>query len=203
MSDHWTGLILRFTVASDGFAERLRMVRPEQLLLPTPCTGWNVRQLVNHVAQANLNYMRLLDGGTAEEFVRMRDADALGDDPLGAFMASAGACADKRTLATGHEDGTVRLYDLAEYRLTNTLYAHKGPVWGIDFHPTDERRFITASDDGTVKLWDLTNPLDPKSKDIFTSTSGVRFRNLAPFGIIASLPPMPIGMIGTPVFEAT
>jgi uncharacterized protein (TIGR03086 family) len=86
--------VQRFVTASDGFMRRLRSVTDEQWAAPTPCTDWDVRALANHVAQANLNYVRLLAGGTAAEFLRWRDADALGDDPLAAFEATARDCAD-------------------------------------------------------------------------------------------------------------
>ncbi len=93
MASYWDGLVDRFVTASDEFARRLRAVRSEGWMWPTPCSDWNVRQLVNHMTQANRNYLRLLAGGTAAEFMAMRDFDALGSDPLGAFSASARECA--------------------------------------------------------------------------------------------------------------
>ena len=114
------------------------------------------------------------------------------DKPAHTFLSnfgtvwSAASCADKRTLATGYEDGTVRLYDLDGNKLLHTLSSHKGPVWGIDFHPTDEKQFVTASDDGTVKLWDLKTP-EPTPKDIFTGTSGVRAVAYTPDGLFLAI----------------
>jgi uncharacterized protein (TIGR03086 family) len=83
-----------FRSASDGFADRLGRTDLDQWELPTPCADWNVRQLVNHVTQGNLNYVRILDGAPAAEFIRMREVDALGSDPVAAFAASARACAE-------------------------------------------------------------------------------------------------------------
>lgn len=40
----------------------------------------------------NLNYVALLDGGSAAEFVARRDEDALGDDPVAAYAAAQRAC---------------------------------------------------------------------------------------------------------------
>jgi len=91
--NYWDGLVDRFVTASDGFASRLRAVGSDGWAWPTPCSEWNVRQLVNHVTQGNRNYIRLLSGGTAAEFLAMRDFDVLGSDPFGAFTASAQACA--------------------------------------------------------------------------------------------------------------
>jgi uncharacterized protein (TIGR03086 family) len=42
-----------------------------------------VRQLVNHMTRGNLSYVDLLNGGTADQFLRPRDADALGGDAVG------------------------------------------------------------------------------------------------------------------------
>ena len=93
MSSAFDGIVDRFTAASGAFGEKLGMVRTEQLTWGTPCTEWDVRQLVNHMTRGNLSYIRLLEGATSAEFLRMRDADALGDDPAGAYARSAGECA--------------------------------------------------------------------------------------------------------------
>ncbi|WP_345033541.1 maleylpyruvate isomerase N-terminal domain-containing protein [Kutzneria kofuensis] len=58
---------------------------------PTPCTEWDVRQLVNHVVRGNLNYVALLDGGTAAEFLRWREVDALGTTRSGRTSARCGS----------------------------------------------------------------------------------------------------------------
>lgn len=84
----------QFLAASTEFGQRLPFVRPGQWTAPTPCTEWNVRQLVNHMVRGNLNYVDLLAGGTREDFLRMRDADALGDNPLAAYTASVQLVAD-------------------------------------------------------------------------------------------------------------
>ncbi|GAA0377862.1 TIGR03086 family metal-binding protein [Microbispora corallina] len=93
MNRAFDGIVDRYVLASDEFERRLREVRPGQWSGPTPCTGWTVRHLVNHMAGGNLNYVRLLRGGTKEEFLRQRDADVLGDDPVGAYTRSVRECA--------------------------------------------------------------------------------------------------------------
>jgi uncharacterized protein (TIGR03086 family) len=42
-------LIDRYENAADGFTDRLEAVTDDQWENPTPCTDWNVRELVNHV----------------------------------------------------------------------------------------------------------------------------------------------------------
>ncbi|MFE0021718.1 maleylpyruvate isomerase N-terminal domain-containing protein [Amycolatopsis sp. NPDC059021] len=78
----------RFLLSSNDFERRLRDVRQGQWTWPTPCTEWNVRVLVNHMTRGNLNYVHLAGGGSSAEFLRLRDADALGDDPVGAYIRS-------------------------------------------------------------------------------------------------------------------
>jgi uncharacterized protein (TIGR03086 family) len=86
------GIVARFVSSSSAFGQKLAAVRPGEWNRTTPCTEWNVRQLVNHVTQGNLNYIRLLDGATGAEFLRMRDVDALGADPPSAYARSVREC---------------------------------------------------------------------------------------------------------------
>lgn len=57
---------------------------------PTPCTGLDVRTLVNHLVTGNLLFAALVTGTPPPD----RDADHLGDDPVGAFRRAAAALRD-------------------------------------------------------------------------------------------------------------
>jgi uncharacterized protein (TIGR03086 family) len=94
MGMHFDEMVDKFLRASAGFERVLRLVRPEQWDWPTPCTEWSVRDLVNHVTRGNLNYVGLLRGASAADFLRLRDVDALRSDPLGAFSQSVDTCAE-------------------------------------------------------------------------------------------------------------
>jgi uncharacterized protein (TIGR03086 family) len=67
-------------------------IRPDQLDGPTPCTRWNVRQLVNHVVGVSANFARIGAGG-APERPGGDGPDLLGDDPAGAYEAAAAGAA--------------------------------------------------------------------------------------------------------------
>jgi uncharacterized protein (TIGR03086 family) len=53
----------------------------------TPCTEWNVQQLVNHVVGLQHRVARLVCGGTRDEYVATRDDDWIGADHLAAWHA--------------------------------------------------------------------------------------------------------------------
>lgn len=64
-------------------------VGPDQLDLPTPCDGWNVRELLNHIVGGNLWAAELAAGKTIAEVGDRLDGDTLGADPQAAYRASA------------------------------------------------------------------------------------------------------------------
>ena len=68
-------------------------IQPDQRTLPTPDEGWDVRALLNHIVSGNLWAVELTAGQTIDEVGDRLDGDMLGDDPLGAYGASAQAAA--------------------------------------------------------------------------------------------------------------
>jgi uncharacterized protein (TIGR03086 family) len=62
-------------------------IAADQWTAPTPCTEWNVRDLVNHLVGMNLVFVALLEESPMPE----RGADRLGADPAGACRRSAAA----------------------------------------------------------------------------------------------------------------
>ncbi|MFF3862471.1 TIGR03086 family metal-binding protein [Streptomyces sp. NPDC002209] len=91
------------------FGERVRAVANGQWGAPTPCTEWNVRDLVNHVTGEQLWIPPMVtDGRTVEEIGDAFSGDVLGEDPAGAWDRAA-AAAHAAFTAAGALDRTVRL----------------------------------------------------------------------------------------------
>lgn len=68
---------------------RIAAVGDSQWDAPSPCEGWSVRELVNHVVSGNWWASELAAGGTIEGVGDRLDGDLLGDDPVAAYEESA------------------------------------------------------------------------------------------------------------------
>jgi uncharacterized protein (TIGR03086 family) len=71
--------------ALDQTGALIARVRPEQASAPTPCTDWNLRQLVNHVVVDVQQFTRMAQG----ERYQAHTADVIGADWLAAYRAAA------------------------------------------------------------------------------------------------------------------
>lgn len=74
--------------ASLEFEARLRQVGDEQWDRPTPCSEWNVRELVNHMLLGTRMAVQLLGGSTQQEVIAQLGDDLMAgnDDPLADFV---------------------------------------------------------------------------------------------------------------------
>ncbi len=61
---------------------------------------------------------------------------------------------DGATVASGHNDGTIRLWDVATHNIISTLEGHRRNIDSVTFSP-DGRTLASASADGTVRMWDV------------------------------------------------
>ncbi len=84
----------RFDRAVAAAENVIAAVKPEQLADPTPCSGWSVRELINHCVFGNTMFVSIIAGAPTPD----RDADHVGDDPAGAFRRTIG---DLRTAFSG------------------------------------------------------------------------------------------------------
>ncbi|MCO1574706.1 TIGR03086 family metal-binding protein [Crossiella sp. SN42] len=81
-----------FDTAVEGFADRLRAVPHTDWQNPTPCTEWDVRQLVNHMIQGSRIYTSLLRGGSSAEFMASLNQDPLDSDPVATYRDAVAEC---------------------------------------------------------------------------------------------------------------
>jgi uncharacterized protein (TIGR03086 family) len=72
-----------------SWTTRLDSLTPAQLGRPTPCEGWTVQDLVNHVVGEELWTRPLMQGQTIEQVGDRFEGDLLGDDPVGAARSAA------------------------------------------------------------------------------------------------------------------
>ncbi|MFI6446656.1 TIGR03086 family metal-binding protein [Kitasatospora sp. NPDC050543] len=77
--------------ALEEFGRRVHLVAAHQWAAPTPCSEWSVRDLVNHVTAEQLWVPELLMGSTIAEVDGRFDGDVLGENPVAAWDAAAGA----------------------------------------------------------------------------------------------------------------
>ena len=68
--------------ATDNFLRLLDLATEANLDDPTPCEGWNVRELIGHVAAGSTMAIALVDGCTQEQASQAIGAPLPGDDEL-------------------------------------------------------------------------------------------------------------------------
>nr|WP_042180726.1 TIGR03086 family metal-binding protein [Kibdelosporangium sp. MJ126-NF4]CEL14547.1 hypothetical protein [Kibdelosporangium sp. MJ126-NF4]CTQ88912.1 hypothetical protein [Kibdelosporangium sp. MJ126-NF4] len=86
----------------------VKAIGPEDWAAATPCPGWNVRDLLNHLVAEQLWVPALLDGAGLDEVGERFDGELLGDDPVGVWTR-ASADAREAWLRPGALDRDVHL----------------------------------------------------------------------------------------------
>src|SRR6187200_1550308 len=70
------------------------------------------------------------------------------------FVRSLAYSPDGKTLASGSEDETIKLWDVKTKKEQATLKGHAAGVWSVTYSP-DGKTLASGSKDGTIKLWDV------------------------------------------------
>jgi uncharacterized protein (TIGR03086 family) len=85
-------LLHPLATALEGTVRLVAAVTEDQWDLPTPCSDWTVRQLVNHVVGGNRLFTRVLSGEPLpprDQLGARAGEDQLGTDPAAAYAGSA------------------------------------------------------------------------------------------------------------------
>jgi uncharacterized protein (TIGR03086 family) len=101
-------LIELYRRAVAEFTDRVGQIAPEQWHSPTPCAGWDVRTLVNHLVYEQRWSVPLFAGASLAEVGDRFEGDLLGADPLGAVTEAAKA-AEAAVAEPGVLERTVQL----------------------------------------------------------------------------------------------
>jgi uncharacterized protein (TIGR03086 family) len=146
--------------ATEEAGRRVRLVADDQWDRSTPCAGWTVRDLVNHLVRGNVMSVMLLDGASTEEVMQMFRTAEPEADLIGAYADSAKA-QNAAFRAPGALDQTVH-HPMGDIPATLFLQFRTGDA---TLHAWDLARAIDADDelDGELValLYDGMLPMAP------------------------------------------
>jgi general transcriptional corepressor TUP1 len=75
-------------------------------------------------------------------------------DPGDMYIRAVCFSPDGQSLATGGQDRIIRIWDIAQGKIRNTLIGHEQDIYTLSWSP-DGRRIASGSGDRTVRLWDV------------------------------------------------
>jgi uncharacterized protein (TIGR03086 family) len=163
--------------AVEAFGARVQAVADDQWELPTPCSDWNVRQLVNHLVYENCWTAPLMAGSTIAEVGDRFEGDLLGDSPKAAWDESA----EEATTAVQAPGALERIVDLSS-------------------GPTPAREYVMQLfADHLIHGWDLARAigaderLDPELVDACAAWFASMEEHYRAAGAIGPRPELPAG----------
>jgi WD40 repeat protein/uncharacterized caspase-like protein len=77
-------------------------------------------------------------------------------DVEGTMLRTVAVSPTGREIATAGDDGLIRIWDAASFKLVRVLKGHTGAVYSIDYW-TDGTQLASAGWDGKVKVWDVNS----------------------------------------------
>lgn len=107
-----TAALTRHRDALDAATATIRLVRPADLRRPTPCTGWDLRALLEHMVGQNHGFAAAVEGSADHAAFAPRALDEHGI--AAAWEASAARVAEAFAAAPAERD--VRLVEISEER---------------------------------------------------------------------------------------
>ncbi len=70
------------------------------------------------------------------------------------YVHSVNFSPDGKTLVSGSDDKTIKLWNVEKPQEIHTLKEDNGPVYSVNFSP-DGKTLVSGNDDGTIILWDV------------------------------------------------
>ena len=133
------GLPELFRRASEVVGATIHQIREDQWHGPTPCSEWDVEELVKHLVDESLWVKPLFDGKTIAEVGDAFDGDTLGGDPARAWDR-----AGEEARASVSEPGAMeRIVHLSFGDFPGAEYANQ-LLLDLVIHDWDVRRAIGA-----------------------------------------------------------
>jgi len=81
---------------------------------------------------------------------------------------------DGRTVASGSDGATVKLWDVVNVQELFTLYGHTSYIWGLAFSP-DGTILASASEDDTIRLWNVNDGALIRTIETGADAGGIAF----------------------------
>jgi len=94
---------------------------------------------------------------TVWELESKRTVANLGSTSL-ARVSSHSFSPDHELLASGYEDGLIRLWHIASERCVATFQGASSRVNSLSFSPIDAKRLVSAYQNGTIRVWEIQSP---------------------------------------------
>ena len=173
--------------AADALENTVRRIRDEAWHDPTPCTEWDVRDLVHHITWSNLWVSPLVDGKDLDEVAPTLDGDVLGDDPVGITLRGL------RESSDAFERGRDRRVQLSRgmtpaseycFERMNDLTVHNWDLArGIGVEVDLDERCMDVALEGYRKLESVLRPSGALGPDVeVADDADLQTRYLAFFG---------------------
>jgi uncharacterized protein (TIGR03086 family) len=163
--------------AVEEFGARVGAVADDQWELPTPCSDWNVRQLVNHLVYENRWTVPLMGGSTLAEVGDRYEGDLLGDRPQAVWDESAAEAVG----AVGADGALERVVDLSSGPTPATEYVSQ---LFADYlvHAWDLARAVGADERLDPELVDACAAWFASMEDLYRSIGAIGPRPETPPG---------------------